>query len=56
MVKFFTVIQIIFAEKFVSQDFTIMAAPGLSGPTNTCAVLLLVLFCTFLGTDLYLSW
>ena len=38
MVKISTVIQIIFAEKFVSQDFTIRAAPGLSGPTNTCAV------------------
>ena len=37
MVKISTVIQIIFAEKFVSQDFTIRAAPGLSGPTNTCA-------------------
>ena len=36
MVKISTVIQIIFAEKFVSQDFTIRAAPGLSGPTNTC--------------------
>ena len=36
MVTFFTVIQIIFAEKVVSQDFTIRAAPGLSGPTNTC--------------------
>ena len=38
MVKFFTVIQIIFAEKFVSQDFTIRTAPGLSGPKNTCAI------------------
>ena len=38
MVTFFTVIQIIFSEKFVSQDFTIRADPGLSGPTNTCAV------------------
>ena len=38
MVKISTVIQIIFAEKFVSQDFTIMATPGLSGPTNTCAL------------------
>ena len=37
MVNISTVIQIIFAEKFVSQDFTIRAAPGLSGPTNTCA-------------------
>ena len=37
MVKISTVIQIIFAEKFVSQDFTIRAAPGLNGPTNTCA-------------------
>ena len=36
MVTFFTVIQIIFSEKFVSQDFTIRAAAGLSGPTNTC--------------------
>ena len=36
MVNIFTVIQIIFVEKFVSQDFTIRAAPGLSGPTNTC--------------------
>ena len=39
MVKFFTVIRIIFAEKFVSQDFTIRAAPGLSGPTNRCATI-----------------
>ena len=38
MVKISTVIKIIFAEKFVSQDFTIRAAPGLSGPTNTCGV------------------
>ena len=33
-------IQLLFAEKFVSQDFTIWAAPGLSaadsGPANTC--------------------
>ena len=36
MVKISTVIQIIFAEKFISQDFSIRAAPGLSGPTNTC--------------------
>ena len=36
MVKISTVIQIIFAEKFVSQEFTIRAVPGLSGPTNTC--------------------
>ena len=35
----FTVIQIIFAEQFVTQDFTIRAAPGLSGPTNTCATI-----------------
>ena len=26
-------------EKFVSQDFTIWAAPGLSGPTHTCDIL-----------------
>ena len=32
--KVFTVIKIIFAEKFVSQEVTIRAAPGLSGPTN----------------------
>ena len=31
----FIVIQLIFADKFVSQDFTIKAAPGLSGPVNT---------------------
>ena len=31
-----TMIQIIFAEKFVTQDFTIRALSGLSGPTNTC--------------------
>ena len=36
MVKISTVIQIILAEKFVLQDFTIRATPGLSGPTNTC--------------------
>ena len=36
MVTLYTVIQKIFAEKFVSQDSTIKAAPGLSGPTNTC--------------------
>ena len=36
MVKISTVIQIIFAETFESQEFTIRAAPGLSGPTNTC--------------------
>ena len=38
MVENFIVIQLIFAEKFVSQDFTIMAVPGLSGPDNTCAI------------------
>ena len=39
MVKNFIVIQIIFAEKFVSQAFTVRAAPGLSGPTNTCIIM-----------------
>ena len=43
MVNIFTVIETIFAEKFVSQDFTIRAAPGLSGPTNTCVALVLAL-------------
>ena len=37
MVENLTVLQLIFAEKFVSQDFTIRAAPVLSGPANTCA-------------------
>ena len=39
MVENFIVIQLIFAEIFVPQDFTISirAAPGLSGPANTCA-------------------
>ena len=30
--------QLIFAEKLGSQDFTIRAAPGLSGPSNTCGM------------------
>ena len=38
MVDNFIVIQLLFAEKFESQDFTIRAAPGLSGPANTCAM------------------
>ena len=33
-----TVIQLIFAEKFVSHDITIRASPGLSGPTTTCGI------------------
>ena len=33
-------IQLKFAEKFVSQGFTIRAAPGLSGPANTCGVVI----------------
>ena len=37
----FNVIQIIFPEKFVSPDFTIRTAPGLSGPTNTCVLYLI---------------
>ena len=37
MVENFIVIQLIFAEKFVSQDFTVRDAPGLSGPANICA-------------------
>ena len=36
MVENFIVIQLIFAEKFVSQDFTVRSAPGLIGPANTC--------------------
>ena len=36
MVENLIVIQLIFADKFVSQNFTIRAAPGLSGPVNTC--------------------
>ena len=36
MVENFIVIQIIFAEKFVSQDFNMKAASVLSGPTKTC--------------------
>ena len=36
MLKNFFGLKLIFAEKFVSQDFTISAAPWLSGPTNTC--------------------
>ena len=36
MVENFIVIQLIFSEKFVKQDFTIRAAPGLSGLNNTC--------------------
>ena len=35
----FIAIQLIFAAKFVSQDLTIKAAPGLSGPTNKCGPL-----------------
>ena len=37
MVDNFIVIQLIFADKFVSQDFIKREAPGLSGPANTCA-------------------
>ena len=40
MVENVIVIQLIFADKFVSQDFAYRAAPGLSGPANTCALLL----------------
>ena len=42
MVKKIIVIQLIFADKFVSQGFTIRAAPGLSGPANTCELHLTV--------------
>ena len=38
MVEHFIVIQLTFAEIFVPQDLTIRAAPGLSGPANTCAI------------------
>ena len=38
IVENFIVIQLIFAEKFESQDFTIRAAPGLSVPLNTCVM------------------
>ena len=36
MLKNFIVIAIIYVEKFVSQDYTIRAAPGLSAPANAC--------------------
>ena len=35
MVENFVRTQIVSPENFVLQDFTIRAAPGLSGPTNT---------------------
>ena len=38
IVENFIVIQLIFAEIFVPQYFTIRTIPGLSGPTNTCGV------------------
>ena len=38
MVKSFIVVQLILAEIFVPQDFTIRAIPGLNGPSNTCGV------------------
>ena len=60
MVENFIVIQLIFAEKFVSQDFTIRAAPGLSGPANTCAGLLIFIQCITTNrmhvTEFILSW
>ena len=34
MVENYVVIELIFAESFVSQDFTVRAAPGLCGPAN----------------------
>ena len=36
IVENFIVIQLIFAGIIVPQEFTIMTAPGISGPTNTC--------------------
>ena len=47
MVKISTVIQIIFAEKFVSQDYAIRAAPGLTGPTNTVVVYIIFIVTLF---------
>ena len=38
MVEHFIVIQLLFDVIVVPQDFTIRAAPGLSGPTNTCDI------------------
>ena len=39
MVENFIVIQLIFAEIFVPQDFTIRAGHGFMGPAHMCAVL-----------------
>ena len=36
MIDNFIVIQLIFAEIFVPQDFTIRAGDGFMGPANTC--------------------
>ena len=38
MVDNFIVIHLIFAEIFVTQDFTIRAGHGFMGPANTCAM------------------
>ena len=39
MVESFIVIQLIFDEIFVPQDFTIRTTPGLSGPAKSCGCL-----------------
>ena len=38
MVENFILIQLLFAEKFVSQDFPMRAAPWLSGPARLCDI------------------
>ena len=38
MVENFSVIQLVFAEKFVSQNFPMRGAPWLSKPLNTCCI------------------